>query len=209
MIKVKSIKSILIGTSCLGMLASAAHGEEFNIPGGDLTTALNAYAAQTGIQLVVSAPAVKGVYSHGVTGNLSPEKALSKVLSDTGFSMERRASGAVAIVREQTQSSMEEEPAAALTLAQAQLRAPSVETVTVTSSKLGGADVQSVPIAITALSQEQLTATQTTGGPDLVKQVPNLTFSENELYWLQHPNSRHRYSGNFGDNRSRRRCRVQ
>ena len=54
----------------------------------------------------------------------------------------------------------------------------SVETVTVTSSKLGGADVQSIPISITALSQEQLTATQTSGGPDLVKQVPNLTFSK-------------------------------
>ncbi len=27
-------------------------------------------------------------------------------------------------------------------------------------------------------SQEQLTATQTAGGPDLVKQVPNLTFSK-------------------------------
>jgi outer membrane receptor protein involved in Fe transport len=53
-----------------------------------------------------------------------------------------------------------------------------VETVTVTSSKLGGADVQSIPIAITALSQEQLTATQTAGGPDLVKQVPNLTFTK-------------------------------
>ncbi len=38
--------------------------------------------------------------------------------------------------------------------------------------------MQSIPIAITALSQEQLTATQTAGGPDLVKQVPNLTFSK-------------------------------
>ena len=177
MIRVKSIKSILIGTSCLGLLASAAHAEEFNIPGGDLTAALNAYAAQTGIQLVVSAPAVKGVYSHGVTGNLSPEKALSRVLSDTGFSVERRVSGAVAIVKAQTQSSIEE-PIAAITLAQAQSRTSAVETVTVTSSKLGGADVQSIPIAITALSQEQLTSTQTAGGPDLVKQVPNLTFSK-------------------------------
>jgi outer membrane receptor protein involved in Fe transport len=53
-----------------------------------------------------------------------------------------------------------------------------VETVTVTSSKLGGADVQSIPIAITALSQEQLTATQTAGGPDLIKQVPNMTFTK-------------------------------
>ena len=38
--------------------------------------------------------------------------------------------------------------------------------------------MQSIPIAITALSQEQLTATQTVGGPDLVKQVPNLNFSK-------------------------------
>jgi outer membrane receptor protein involved in Fe transport len=38
--------------------------------------------------------------------------------------------------------------------------------------------VQSIPIAITALSQEQLTATQTAGGPDLIKQVPNMTFTK-------------------------------
>jgi outer membrane receptor protein involved in Fe transport len=63
-------------------------------------------------------------------------------------------------------------------LAQATPARSAVETVTVTSSKLGGADVQSIPIAITALSQEQLTATQTAGGPDLVKQVPNLTFTK-------------------------------
>ena len=52
-----------------------------------------------------------------------------------------------------------------------------VETVTVTSSKIGG-DVQNIPISITALSQEQLTATQTAGGPDLIKQVPNMTFTK-------------------------------
>ena len=52
-----------------------------------------------------------------------------------------------------------------------------LETVTVTSSKIGG-DVQNIPISITALSQEQLTATQTAGGPDLVKQVPNMTFTK-------------------------------
>ncbi len=38
--------------------------------------------------------------------------------------------------------------------------------------------MQNIPISITALSQEQLTATQTAGGPDLVKQVPNMTFTK-------------------------------
>ncbi len=59
----------------------------------------------------------------------------------------------------------------------ASISGAALETVTVTSSKISG-DVQNIPISITAMSQEQLTATQTTGGPDLVKQVPNLTFSK-------------------------------
>jgi iron complex outermembrane recepter protein len=53
----------------------------------------------------------------------------------------------------------------------------SIESVVVTSSKIKG-DIQTVPIAITALSQEQLTSRQIAGGPDLVKEVPNLTFSK-------------------------------
>ncbi len=49
-------------------------------------------------------------------------------------------------------------------LAQAAPRT-SVETVTVTSSKLGGADVQSIPIAITAFSQEELAAAKSLADP--------------------------------------------
>ncbi|MEI9996503.1 MAG: TonB-dependent receptor [Rhizomicrobium sp.] len=52
-----------------------------------------------------------------------------------------------------------------------------VETVVVTSQKVQG-DVQTLPIAVTALSQTQLTTQQIAGGPDLVKSVPNLTFSK-------------------------------
>ena len=95
-------------------------------------------------------------------------------MTGTGF-IARHDAGVVTIVRDRS-SSLDE---ATLQLAQAiPLSRPVVETVTVTSSKLGGADVQSIPISITALSQEQLTATQTAGGPDLVKQVPNLTFTK-------------------------------
>jgi outer membrane receptor protein involved in Fe transport len=53
-----------------------------------------------------------------------------------------------------------------------------VETVTVTSSKLGTTDVQSIPIAITELSAEQLTAQKIEGGPDLLHSVPNMTFTK-------------------------------
>ncbi len=67
----------------------------------------------------------------------------------------------------------------------------------------------SIPIAITALSQEQLTATQTAGGPDLVKAGAEPDLHENEFQRLQHPDTRHRHTGHFGHHRSRRGRRAE
>ncbi len=162
--------------AALACTAAPAFAESFNVSAGDLKSALDAYAHQAGVTLAYSEDAIKGVRSRGVTGDLSPEAALSKILTGTGFTP-RLHDGAVGIVRSQMKSSGAEE-INPLQLAQAAPARAAVETVTVTSSKLGGADVQSIPIAITALSQEQLTSSQTAGGPDLVKQVPNLTFTK-------------------------------
>ncbi|HVT23900.1 MAG TPA: TonB-dependent receptor [Rhizomicrobium sp.] len=170
-----SFKSSLAASACIVALSASARAETFDIPGGDLATALNRYTLQSGVAVFVSGEVVRGARTHGVKGNLTADTALMKLLSGTGFSVQRDPSGAVAIVP--GRSSQVDVSNFQLAQAAPPPRA-SVETVTVTSSKLGGADVQSIPIAITALSQEQLTATQTAGGPDLVKQVPNLTFTK-------------------------------
>ncbi len=169
----KTLAHLTAQLLCAVSLAGAAYAEDFNIPRGDLKAALDTYATQTGTQFIYESAALKGIHTQGVQGNLPADKALSRILSGTGFTMRKDATGAIGITRE-TQSFVE----TPMVLAQATPARAAVETVTVTSSKLGGADVQSVPIAITALSQEQLTATQTAGGPDLVKQVPNLTFTK-------------------------------
>jgi len=158
------------------MSATFACATEFNIPRGDLATALNAYSAQSGVQLVVLTDGVKGVQTPGVKGELPPDLALSRILKGTGFVSAQDISGGVMIVPGKTTrdnlAPMHIAAASAPTVSGAAL-----ETVTVTSSKIGG-DVQNIPISITALSQEQLTSTQTAGGPDLVKQVPNMTFTK-------------------------------
>ncbi len=163
----------------LGLFCAQVQAEKFNIPSGDLDTALSAYTAQSGISLVISNDAVKGVMTHGASGDLSPSDALVRLLKGTGFVASKDAAGVVAIVREGRSSN-----ASSISTVDRIAAAPapstsgaSLETVTVTSSKIGG-DVQNIPISITALSQEQLTQTQTAGGPDLVKQVPNLTFTK-------------------------------
>jgi outer membrane receptor protein involved in Fe transport len=170
-------RKLLMGAACSALLATAACAESFDIPRGDLAAALDAYSAQSGVPLIVSAKAVKDIQTPGVKGNLTAPDALSRILKGTGFTANPSPSGVIEIVGASRKNSSIELPPLQIAQAAPAPRA-SVETVTVTSSKLGGADVQSIPIAITALSQEQLTATQTAGGPDLVKQVPNLTFTK-------------------------------
>jgi outer membrane receptor protein involved in Fe transport len=169
-----SYRSIALAAGLCAGFVSAASAENFNIPGGALNEALDAYGKQAGVQLIYSDEAVKGVRSPGANGNLSADAALIRLLANTGFTEHSKA-GAIIITRQTSSIADAQMNMAAAT-------APSVtgaalETVTVTSSKIGG-DVQNIPISITAMSQEQLTATQTAGGPDLVKSVPNLTFSK-------------------------------
>jgi outer membrane receptor protein involved in Fe transport len=168
----KRLNAAFLGTASAIACATAALAGNFNIPSGDLASALNAYTEQSGVALIVSGEAVRGVSTKGVSGALNSDEALARILQGTGFVMQHRASGAVTITRDQRSEITD------IQIAQAAPVHAAVETVTVTSSKLGGADVQSIPIAITALSQEQLTSSQTNGGPDLIKQVPNMTFTK-------------------------------
>ncbi|HEY5239798.1 MAG TPA: TonB-dependent receptor, partial [Rhizomicrobium sp.] len=161
----------------LGVMGGAfAASQEFNVPGGDLKAALDAYMKQSGVTVVYSPVGVAGARSKGVKGAFSADIALSHILAGTGFSEYHTAEGEIGIVH--GASSLNDAPTVHMAaVSEPIVGGASLETVTVTSSKIGG-DVQNIPISITALSQEQLTATQTTGGPDLIKQVPNMTFTK-------------------------------
>jgi len=179
MSKLGILKAALAGGVCAMALAAPAAAENFSIPAGDLNAALSDYSAATGVQLIVSADAVRGVRTKGAQGELSAEAALTHILSGTGFVARHESGAAIIVPAREAAREKHADKAEPLRLASARpvAAAASVETVVVTSSKIKG-DIQTVPIAITALSQEQLTSRQIAGGPDLVKEVPNLTFTK-------------------------------
>ncbi|HTO42207.1 MAG TPA: STN domain-containing protein, partial [Rhizomicrobium sp.] len=133
-------KSILLASAGTLLFANAAAAGAFDVPGGDLKSALKAYSVQSGIPVVVSDETVKGISTTGVRGDLSSSDALSRILSGTGFTASHDPSGVIAIVPRRASSN-----ANVLTQMQLAQAAPvnshAVETVTVTSSKLGGGDV--------------------------------------------------------------------
>ena len=176
MTKSNGLLSLLLGSASAAVLAATAYAANIDIPSGNLNSALDDYTTQTGISLIVSDGLTQGLQTRGAKGDLTASEALTRILTGTGLAS-RETSGAVMIV---PVSSLHEMPARQEQIIPVRVAAAAsaaVETVVVTSSKIKG-DIQTVPIAITALSQEQLTSRQIAGGPDLVKEVPNLTFSK-------------------------------
>jgi len=167
----------IMGAAALSAAATGAHATEFNVPGGLLENALDAYSLQSGIHLLVPTDEMHGVRTRGVKGDLAASTALTRILSGTGFVAKQDVSGVTGIVRQEAPPKPSQRSENVLPERVAAAASAGVETVVVTSSKIKG-DIQTVPIAITALSQEQLTSRQIAGGPDLVKEVPNLTFSK-------------------------------
>ena len=90
--------SIIAGAVAL-VLSVAAHAQDltFDIGAGDLKAALEAYAKQTGQQLVYQPADVKGRTSPGVHGSMAPDKALEALLAGTGLKVNKDSSGAIAI----------------------------------------------------------------------------------------------------------------
>lgn len=94
----RSFRKVAVGLSAL-LVSVAIHAQsrDFNIPSGDLKTALDAYIAETKLQIVYNAADLKGRSTKGVRGAMTPEKALDALLEGTELRLRRDNSGAVII----------------------------------------------------------------------------------------------------------------
>jgi iron complex outermembrane recepter protein len=89
----------LAGTAAALLLSVAVQAQvrSFDIPAGDLKTAIDAFVAQTRQQLVYRSDDLKGLRSKGVQGSLRPEQALERLLDGTALKLRRDASGALVL----------------------------------------------------------------------------------------------------------------
>src|SRR5690606_18614317 len=100
----RPLRALLLSMACSAALAAQAQtAPRLDIPAGDLAAALDAYAHQTGTQLVYRADQLKGARSAGLQGQATPQ-ALDALLRGSGFRAQRDPSGAVVIVPSATQS---------------------------------------------------------------------------------------------------------
>ena len=56
----------------------------FDIPAQPLASAVNAFGRQSGLQVTLAATTSRGVNAQAVSGNLTPDQALARMLAGTG-----------------------------------------------------------------------------------------------------------------------------
>ncbi len=131
-----------------------------------LASALNEFGVQTGRQVIFAPSLTAKKTTQGITTEGDIELALAQLLKGSGLTF-RRDEDTFLIV--QGGSDPQSGSAAG--------GGATVEALIVTAQKREE-DIQDVPIAISAFSQEDLTRSQVAGGPDLMTQVPNMTFTK-------------------------------
>ena len=97
--RLRAARRVLAGTlAALAFCACAqAQTRSFEIPSGDLRSALEAYAAQSGVQLVYKIEDVRGLSTKGVKKSASSEEVLQNLLEGTPLKVRRDAAGAVVL----------------------------------------------------------------------------------------------------------------
>jgi outer membrane receptor protein involved in Fe transport len=165
--------ALLAGVAVAAVISTAAQAQtgpvNFDIASGDLNTALASYAKQSGVELFYQSRIVEGRSTQGLHGSFAPREALDQLLKGTGLVLAMDQSGAL-VVKE---ASAPQSGSAAGDGADS----GTVQALVVTAQKREE-DIQDVPIAISAFTQEDLTRSQVAGGPDLMTQVPNMTFTK-------------------------------
>lgn len=197
-----AIASILLATSCINATnAQAAIKHSVDIPAQELGTALVTLAKQTHLQLVYSSDLVAGRNSRNLSGSMTPDEALDKLLARTGLKHEFIDSQTVALFARSSQTRASN-PSSATTsaeagsvwqrfrLAQASNVASEstasggetsarVEEIIVTAQKRGNERLQDVPIPVTVLNTDRLAANGQVRIRDYYNTVPGFAMVGN------------------------------
>lgn len=160
---------------CMVAMATPAQAQErsFNIPAGNLRSALDAFGRQSGKPIIYKVDEIRGLRTNGYRGTAAPQVALDAILSGTGFRARVAGSGAVAIMKTGNVSAANPVPGEAESGADDD-SSGGYSDIVVTAQKREERLVD-VPISIVAMGADELAKREINGIDDLTTAVPGLS----------------------------------
>ncbi|MGE5502301.1 MAG: TonB-dependent receptor domain-containing protein [Ignavibacteriales bacterium] len=156
----------------LALMATSAGAQEpaktFSIAPQPLADALLQLSRQADVDIVASTDLTRGRVAPKVDGQMTTADAMSALLAGSGLVAAPSGNGYVITRASDPQSGSAAGDGA---------DSGTVQALVVTAQKREE-NIQDVPIAMSAFTQEDLTRSQVAGGPDLMTQVPNFTFTK-------------------------------
>jgi iron complex outermembrane recepter protein len=100
MLRRVTFRSVMIAIVCaisISAIAMADPPRKVDVPSGDLATALQKLAEQSGVEFIYSVDQLKGIHTGGVHGEYTTEQAVIKLLEGTKLKLTVHKSGAILI----------------------------------------------------------------------------------------------------------------
>jgi iron complex outermembrane receptor protein len=194
MIKATTAYSLFLASLCAVLIGAYAVADvpkrNIDIPAGDLGSALQLLAKQSGADIVYRPEQVNGLKTDGVSGYLSTEEALDALLKGTHLTPHTDSSGAI-LIGDPSLGGSSSTPAKS-TLARKQVSQASkngptakdgpdptdvLQEIIVTATKRSES-IQEIPISITALTGATLEAEGALNFDEYARSVPGLSFTD-------------------------------
>lgn len=170
----RDLRSALATSAAICAVAIAtpamAQTKTFNVPAQSAATGIPQLATQADVQILVSADAVSGKNIRAIKGAMTVDQAVRRAAADAGLR----------VVSSDGRTYTLASSAVAGNVATPAADDYRGEEIIVTAQKRVES-VQDVPIAITALSQKNLEEQKIESGADIMRAVPNLTFSKSNF----------------------------
>jgi len=173
----RPLRAVLLALAVSAALSAQAQTPTASpVPAGDLAPALDAYARQTGVQLVYRADKLRGARTRGVQAGLPPQQALDRLLQGSGLVAQRDGEGAVLIVPAPLLAQAGPAPAPRPAPAPVPQAAPApapvteLQTLQVTGSRIPRADLEG-PAPVTLITADDIRAGGFTSVPDVMQSL--------------------------------------
>lgn len=174
----RDLRGVLATSAAICAVAVAtpamAQTKSFNVAAQSAGTGITELATQADVQILVSEEAVRGKTIRAIRGSMTVDQAIRRAAADAGLRIVSSDGRTWALAPATSANSGNAATAAADDGGYVR------EEIVVTAQKRTEA-AQDVPIAISVLSQKNLEEQKIEGGPDIMRAVPNLTFSKSNF----------------------------
>ncbi|WP_255211435.1 TonB-dependent receptor domain-containing protein [Sphingopyxis granuli] len=175
-LRASALQHILLGSVAIGGLVMAATPAaardslvNYNIPAQPLGRALKDFGLQNGMTVMADTAVVRGKMTQGVKNRADPDTALRMLLRGTGLTYRR--DGNIFVVT----------PVGNAVPSPASAAEPAANQEIVVTAQKRVESIQDVPISVSAFSAKSLDEQKIEGGSELVRAVPNVSFSKSNF----------------------------